>query len=90
MLGVAFDRLDHSAGAMSHAERRIAEAASDFENPLCRDGRREHGQKRAAGRGVHAAARSVRFAMLVRREANVLEGVALALGGLYPLRNTLR
>jgi len=35
--------------------------------------------------GVHAAARSVGFAMLVRREAN---GVALALGGLDPLRNT--
>jgi hypothetical protein len=26
----------------------------------------------------------------VRREANVLEGVAPALGGLDPLRNTLR
>jgi hypothetical protein len=32
----------------------------------------------------------VGFAMLVRREANVLEWVALALGGLDPLRNALR
>jgi hypothetical protein len=90
MLGVAFDRLDHSAGAMSQAERGIAEARSDLENPLSRDSGRKHGEERAAGRGVDAAARSVGFAMLVRREANVLEGVALALGGLDPLRNTLR
>jgi hypothetical protein len=90
VLGVAFDRLDHSVGALSQAERRIAEARSNLENPLCRDSRRKHGKKRAAGRGVHAAARSVGFAMLVRREANVLEWVALALGGLDPLRNALR
>ena len=75
---------------MSQAERRIAEARSDLENPLSRDSRRKHGEKRAARRGVHAAARSVGFAMLVRRYANVLERVALALGGLDPLRNTLR
>ena len=90
MVGITLDRLDHSAGAMSQAERRIAEARSDLENPLGRGGRREHGQKRAAGGGVHAAARSVGFAMLVRRYANVLERVALALGGLDPLRNILR
>ena len=90
MVGITLDRLDHSAGAMSQAERRIAEAGSDLENPLSRDSRSKHGEKRAAGRGVHAAARSVGFAMLVRREANVLEGVALALGGLDPLRNALR
>jgi hypothetical protein len=90
MVGITLDRLDHSAGAMSQAERRIAEARANLENPPCRDSRRKHGKKRAAGRGVHAAARSVGFAMLVRREANVFEGVALALGGLDPLRNTLR
>ena len=90
MPGVALNGFDLSAGPKSQAERRIAEAGSDLENPLSRDSRSKHGEKRAAGRGVHAAARSVGFAMLVRREANVLEGVALALGGLDPLRNTLR
>jgi hypothetical protein len=70
MLGIAFDRLDHSAGAMSQAERRMAEAGSDLENPLSRDSRRKHGEKRAAGRGVHAAARSVGFVMLMRRECS--------------------
>jgi hypothetical protein len=90
MLAIALDRLDHSAGAMSQAEGRIAEAASDLENPVRSDGRREHGQKRAAGRGVHAAARSVGFPVLMRGEADVLEGVALVLGDLDPLGDTLR
>jgi hypothetical protein len=90
MLGVMLDRLDGSVGATRQAERRIAEAASDLENPFRCDCRREHGQKRVAGRGIHAAARSVRFPVLVRGEANVLEWVAPALGGLDPLCNTPR
>jgi hypothetical protein len=90
MLGVTLDRLDGSVRATSQAERRIAKAASDLENPFRCDCRREHGKKRATGRGIHAAARSVRFPVLMRGEANVLEWVALTLGGLDPLRNTLR
>jgi hypothetical protein len=36
----------------------------------------EHAEERAAGRGVHVATRSVRFAMVIRRDADVLEEVA--------------
>jgi hypothetical protein len=72
------------------SEEEIRTEKQSSQDPLSRDSRRKHGKKRAAGRGVHAAARSVGFAMLVRRYANVLERVALALGGLDPLRNILR
>jgi hypothetical protein len=90
ILGVAFDRLDDPFGVVSQAERRIAEAASDLKNSLRGDCHRERGKERAAGRGVHAAARSVEFAMVMGRKADVLEWVPLALGGLDPLGDTLR
>jgi hypothetical protein len=90
MLGVVLNGLDDRVTAASQAERRVAEAASDLENPLRCDCGREHGEKRAAGRGVHAAARSVGFAMVMRREPNVLEGVTLTLRGLDPLGDILR
>jgi hypothetical protein len=82
MFGITLDRLDDSVGATSQAERRLAEAASGLEKPFRCDCRRDHGQKRAAGRGINAAARSVRFPVLMRGEVNVLEWVALTLGGL--------
>ena len=72
------------------SEEEIRTEKQSSRNPLSRDSRRKHGEKRAAGRAVHAAARSVGFAMLVKRYASVLEGVALALGGMDPLRNALR
>jgi hypothetical protein len=90
VFGVAFDRLDERARTVSEAERRIAKATSDFENPLSPNRGRKNSEKRAARGRVHAASRAVFLPMLMRGAANPLERVALTLSRVDPRGYGLR
>src|SRR6266536_6409811 len=59
VLGVAFDRLDPRARTVGEAERRIAEATSDFENPLRGNRSRKNSEKRTARGRIDAASSAV-------------------------------
>ena len=76
VLGVAFDRLDERARTVSEAERRIAKATSDLENPLRPNRGRKNSEKRTARRRIDVASQAVLLPMLMRGAANALERVA--------------
>ncbi len=89
VLGVAFDRLDEPARTVGEADRRIAEATPDLENPF-----RSMAAARTARNGtlevgytLHPVA--VRFPMLVRGAGNGLERVASTVSRLDPFGATL-